>query len=320
MTFINHWAYPEAFWLFLILPVGVGGYVYLFHPRRLRVHTSYSGEYFSEASTFQVIRSFLPHFFYVLALCMAVLGLARPQYVSRWESSEDKGWDIMCLIDVSRSMVEVEGRLSHVRTYLKALIDREESSRMGIILFGEEAFTFVPMTWDKGVLDEMIDRIQPGWVPAEGTSIGNAIALALHRLEASQAAAPYLLIFSDGGNNRSLIAPAQAAQLAHTRQVPLSACIWRPHPDSLHQVEQLGRDSLTWRELTAPYGGQTLFIPHLKPIDTMLSMLEESAGEGIERGFRRVQDRYPFFLFAAIVFLLISWGIRYSSWANPLEL
>ena len=227
----------------------------------------------------------------------------------------------MCLVDVSRSMVEVEGRLGHIQTYLKELANQVEGSRMGIILFGEEAFTFVPLTWDQQVLQEMIDRIQPGWVPADGTSIGNAIALALHRLEASQATAPYIMIFTDGGNNRSLIAPVNAAQLASTRQVPISAFIWRPHPDSLHQVRQLAQDSLTWMQISAPYDGQVRFIPHSNPLaPNVFELPQEGAGEGIGRGFRQVVDRYPPFLLAAIIFLLVSWGVRYSSWANPLEM
>ena len=321
MFSINHWAYPEAFWLFFILPICIGGYLYLFHPRRLRIHTSYSGEHFPKAIPSEIIRSFLPHLFYLLALSAAIVGLARPQYVSRWESSEGKGWDIFCLVDVSKSMVEVEGRLAHIRTYLKTLLDRDQGSRMGIILFGEEAFTFVPLTWDQQVLKEMIGRIQPGWVPAEGTSIGNAIALALHRLEASRATAPYLLIFSDGGNNRSLIAPVNAAQLATTKQVPISAFIWRPHPDSLGQVQQLAKDSITWEGITAPYQGHTLFIPYSQPIaPNLFSLPEKRVGEGKEKGFRRVEDRYPPFLLAAILLLLFSWGIRSSSWANPLEM
>lgn len=321
MFSINHWAYPEAFWLFLVIPIFIGAYLHLFQSNRLRVNSSYASDHFSEASSSQVFRSFLPHIFYLLALSASIMGLARPQFVSRWESKEGMGWDVLCLVDVSKSMVEVEGRLSHIRTYLQFFVDQQEENRMGIILFGEEAFTFVPLTWDKQVLKEMIDRIQAGWVPDEGTSIGNAIALALHRFEASKATAPYILLFSDGGNNRSLIAPLSAARLAASKQVPLSAFIWKPHPDSLLQVERVAQDVDTWNEITAANGGRTHFLPHLEPISNkMFTLPSKGLGEGTERGYRRVEDRYPSFLLVAIILLLVSWGIRSSSWANPLEM
>ncbi|MEM6628701.1 MAG: VWA domain-containing protein [Bacteroidota bacterium] len=262
----------------------------------------------------------MPHLFYLLTLSCVILALARPQYVSQWENEELSGKDIYFVVDLSNSMVEARGRLEEMRRFMDKFIEGHPENRMGIIVFGEEAFSYVPLTWDTKALQQMIMRLQPGIVPAEGTAMGNALYLALHRFEVAQAAAPGILLLSDGGNTTSIISPTSAARLAGQQKVPIHSMIWKPNPDSAQLVSNFSRDSLAYLEMGRLSGGNTQLIPHadvLEDYSVNFSTLDsESIGS---LSFRLAEDKYDLFVWLALIFLLISFCIRASSWGNPLE-
>ncbi len=323
MFAVNYWAYPQALWLLLVIPLFLWGYRKIFDSKRLIVNSSFPSDHIPNLTPIRWVLVYLPYVFYLLALVACILALARPQVQSKWENQDLKGQEFICLIDMSQSMVEVEGRISSIQTYLISLLESFDGDRMGIILFGEEAFTYVPITWDSKALQELIARIKPGMIPAGGTSIGNAIALGLRRLESSQSNSPSLLLFSDGGNNRSLIAPMSASRMAAEKEVPLTAIIWRPNPDSLRLRQNMARDSLTWTQMTELGGGRTYFLPFASDIPRDISIHLASDGDSLNRkelNFRRVKELYPNLLFGAFILLSLSFLFRYSSWSNPLEM
>ena len=321
MLAVNYWAYPQALWLLSVIPLFLWGYRRIFDSKRLIVDSSFPSDHLPKLTPLQWVLGYLPHALYLLALVACILALARPQIQSKWENQELRGQEILCLIDMSQSMVEVEGRLSSIKKYLMTLLESFDGDQMGIILFGEDAFTYVPITWDSKALQDLISQIQPGMIPSEGTSIGNAIALGLRRLESSQSNFPSMLLFSDGGNNRSLIAPMSASRLAAEKEVPLTAIIWRPNPDSLLLRQNMARDSLAWIQMTEMGGGDTYFLPFQSEIPGDFPILSESDFLTTqELNFRRVEELYPSLLLWAFVLLSLSFLLRYSAWSNPLEM
>ena len=77
----------------------------------------------------------------------------------------------MLCLDTSGSMraldFEREGRrtdrLQVVREVVKAFIKKRNNDRIGMVVFGEQAFTQCPLTMDYGVLLSFLDRIEIGY-------------------------------------------------------------------------------------------------------------------------------------------------------------
>lgn len=125
-----------------------------------------------------------------LALVAAGLVLARP--VTRVDAAprEVPGLDLVLALDASASMraldVSREGE-TRTRFALAAEVvarfaeDRAaEGDRVALVLFGERAFTQVPLTRDGALLAAALRRVEPG-IAGEATALGDALVLSTRR-------------------------------------------------------------------------------------------------------------------------------------------
>jgi Ca-activated chloride channel family protein len=209
----KHW-----FWLLLVIPVMLAWYIW-----RLKKH---EGEFnFSSFTLFKGIKSSnrarFRHILFVLRLVSFVLliaALARPQSRSSWKNSKTEGIDIVLSMDVSPSMLAKDfkpNRLEAAKDVIQDFIDARPNDRIGLIIFGGEAFTQCPLTSDHKVLKNMIPIIKVGMVE-DGTAIGVGLATAVGRIKESKAKSKVVILISDGVSNSGEVAPLTAADLAKT--------------------------------------------------------------------------------------------------------
>ena len=170
----------------------------------------------------------------LFGLALITLALARPQRVhERWDA-RPRGYDIMLAIDLSSSMLTADykrggepiDRFEAIKPIVQAFIDHRPKDRIGVVLFAGRAYTLSPLTFDHGWLGRQIDRLRIG-VIEDGTAIGDAVVIALQRLE--QRARPkgakrqgaFVVLLTDGVNNAGLFTPTEARNLAAERGVPI---------------------------------------------------------------------------------------------------
>ena len=154
----------------------------------------------------------------VIAFALIIAALARPQSRSSWKNSKTEGIDIMLSMDVSPSMLAKDfkpNRLDAAKDVIIDFIDARPNDRIGMIIFGGEAFTQCPLTSDHKVLKNMIPIIKVGMVE-DGTAIGVGLATAVGRIKESKAKSKVIILISDGVNNSGEVAPLTAADLAKT--------------------------------------------------------------------------------------------------------
>ncbi len=152
---------------------------------------------------------------------LLVLALARPQWWDFEHPSIRQGHDLMLAIDISGSMRAQDfnqqgqpvSRLELLKQHLKSFIARREHDRMGIVLFADDALTFAPLSSDHALLSSFIDDIRTG-LAGEKTALGEAIALAVERLQIMPPERRILVLMTDGANTAGDITPAAAARLA----------------------------------------------------------------------------------------------------------
>jgi Ca-activated chloride channel family protein len=150
-------------------------------------------------------------------LCLVILALARPQGVSVEKDIFTDGIDIVLALDVSGSMkaedFKPHNRLEVAKDTIKTFIAKRYSDRIGLVVFGGEAFTQCPLTLDMGVLKAFLAQVRLD-MAGDGTAIGMAIASALNRLKHSKAKTKIIILLTDGVNNKGEIDPLSAADLA----------------------------------------------------------------------------------------------------------
>ncbi len=156
-----------------------------------------------------------------LAIMSIVIALARPQFGNLPDKRSTEGIDIVLAIDTSGSMrardFEVNGqrpdRLEVIKAVISQFIDARANDRIGMVVFGSEAYTQAPLTMDHDVLSQFLEQIEIG-MAGDGTAIGDGLATAVKRLKDSPAKSRVVVMLTDGANNSGRIDPVAAANAA----------------------------------------------------------------------------------------------------------
>ncbi len=159
----------------------------------------------------------LPAALRVVAIVLLGVALSRPQRVDAPDELELSGIDIVLSIDLSGSMRAADlqpTRIQAAKDVVAEFIRRRRSDRIGLVVFGREAYTVVPPTLDYTVLQRMVDALNLELIDGGGTAIGDGLGTALNRLRRSDARSKVVVLLTDGANNAGHVDPREAAQLA----------------------------------------------------------------------------------------------------------
>lgn len=164
----------------------------------------------------------IPRFAQVIGLLLCVLAMARPRLTERETLVESDGLDILLVVDTSGSMEAEDlvslgrpvNRLQVAKGVMADFIRAREHDRIGVVVFGQEAFTHVPLTLDHDTLLAALEHVEIGLAGPSSTAIGSAIAVGSRRLMQLEAPSRILILLTDGQNNAGEMAPATAARLA----------------------------------------------------------------------------------------------------------
>jgi Ca-activated chloride channel family protein len=190
--------------------------------RRAALAYSRAGELGAQRRGFVARLADLPLVLRLASVVLVGVALARPQTTRVADDLEVEGIDIVIALDVSGSMEETDlqpNRLDAAKLVIEDFVRRRPSDRIGLVVFGREAYTHVPLTLDHGTFLRMLAELRLGIVDGHGTAIGNGIGVALNRLRHSDARSKVIIVLTDGENNAGNISPEQAARFAQTMKV-----------------------------------------------------------------------------------------------------
>lgn len=154
------------------------------------------------------------------AWVLLLLAAARPQWQGDPVALPVAGRDLMLAVDLSGSMREQDfslngrrvDRLTATKAVAGEFIERREGDRLGLILFGEQAYLQVPLTFDRSTVRTLLNEALIN-IAGRKTAIGDAIGLAVKRLR-DKTGERVLILLSDGQNTAGAIDPLQASELA----------------------------------------------------------------------------------------------------------
>lgn len=167
-------------------------------------------------------KAWLNRLFQFLAWTFLVIATARIQWVDEPIELPASGRDLLLSIDISGSMEEEDlklqgrpvNRLAVVKSIVGEFIDKREGDRIGLVLFGENAYLQTPLTFDLTTVQYMLNETEIGLAGARRTAIGDGIGLSVKRLRERPEQNRVLILLTDGRNNSGELDPIEAAKLA----------------------------------------------------------------------------------------------------------
>ncbi len=160
----------------------------------------------------------------LIAWLLLVTASARPQWLGETIELPVSGRDLMLAVDLSGSM-EAEDFKIRGRTVNRLVatqwvggefIKRRVGDRLGLILFGRQAYLQTPLTFDRETVQTLLHEAVIGLAGKE-TAIGDAIGLAVKRLQDNDVNSRVLILLTDGANTAGEVEPIKAAELAAQR-------------------------------------------------------------------------------------------------------
>lgn len=160
----------------------------------------------------------------LLAWLLLVLAASRPQWLGESIAIPVSGRDLMLAVDLSDSMRTGDfkigdqqvNRLQATKRVASKFIERRRGDRLGLILFGTQAYLQAPLTFDSTTVNRLLQESAIG-LAGERTAIGDAIGLAIKRLDLESDNSRVLILMTDGANTAGEVTPLKAAQLAADR-------------------------------------------------------------------------------------------------------
>ncbi len=209
--------FESPFWLLLLIPYIAMIVFQLRKDQTLAIK-------FSDISIFRKIEhrhtKYIAHavqYARYFILFLMIITLARPQLVDTNHQIKTKGIDIMMVLDTSGSMAaedfKPKNRLEAAKETMKNFVSKRHTDHIGLIVFGEDAYTLAPLSTDYSIIGNFFDDIQLS-MAGDGTSIGMALATGLNRLKSSKSKTKIMVLLTDGENNSGEIDPIRAAELA----------------------------------------------------------------------------------------------------------
>jgi Ca-activated chloride channel homolog len=172
-------------------------------------------------------RRHVPLVVLLVALTAMVVGVARPHAKMSVQREEAT---VILAIDVSLSMRSNDvkpTRLLAARAAARAFLEQlPEKFRVGVVGFSGRAFVAVPPTENRALVRQALASLRPG----EGTSLGDAVALAtklVRRQRADDGTIPpaSVLLISDGAQMSGTTSPTEAALKARAAHMPVYTAV-----------------------------------------------------------------------------------------------
>lgn len=317
----------EYLWLLLLIPVLF--YFDYFRNQHIKLPLSSLKLIQHAKPTLKTKLEFLPSLLKMIAIALIIIALARPQMVNHNTEIKSEGIDIILAIDTSGSMQALDMKLSKdivdrmtaVKTVVKDFIKARDYDRIGMVVFGEHAYTQVPLTLDHDILIGYLDLIEVG-IAGDATAIGNAITTAIKRLNDSKAKSRIVILLTDGESNAGEVSPEIAAEVAREKGIKVYTIGFGsdqelvPFPvktifGTRLQKQRLPLDEETLKMIanqTNAHSYRATSTESLKKIYQKIDELEKTKVE-IER-FTDYDEQYLNYLVPGFFFLVMSWILR----------
>ena len=252
----------------------------------------------------------------MISCILMVIGLARPQRISDKKIKKD-GIDIVVALDLSKSMLQEDfnpNRLEKSKELLSKFISQRVNDRIGLVIFGGDAYTKIPLTFDNSMLREVVEKIKVDDITSNNrTAIGMGVGVAINRLKESESKSKVIILMTDGENNYGELSPIDATKLAkelgikiytigigaYERNVPSFFGVMR-------KVKNTDLDENLLTKMSEETNGKYFRASDEKSFEEIFSEINKLEKTEIEKqDFVQKEELYMGLVKASLIFLLI---------------
>jgi len=267
----------------------------------------------------------------ICAWCLLIVAAMRPQFLGESVELPVSGRDLMMAVDLSGSMqaqdFKVQGktvnRLVATKFVASRFIEQRVGDRIGLILFGRQAYLQTPLTFDRKTVKTLLLESEIGLAGKE-TAIGDAIGLAIKRLKDKSKNSRVLILLTDGANTAGEIEPVKAAELAalndlkiYTIGIGADEMIRQSFFGTQRINPSADLDEKTLTAIATKTGGRYFRARDTKELEKIYSILNTlEPTEKESQHFRPISALYYWPLGAALILMLLLSLIK----LNPLQL
>ncbi|HWB64152.1 MAG TPA: VWA domain-containing protein [Chitinophagales bacterium] len=262
----------------------------------------------------------------VFALIMLLVAIARPQTTSDEEKVTTDGIDIVLAMDVSASMLSKDfspNRIEAAKKVASDFIDGRPYDRIGLVIFSGESFTQCPITIDHAVLKNQLKEIKNGLLE-DGTAIGMGLGTAVDRLKDGKAKSKVVILMTDGVNNRGLIDPLTATDIAirfgvrvytigiGTNGKALTPVAMGPDGKLIFDYAPVEIDEGLLKNIAQKTGGQYFRATDNKSLKAIYAQIDKMEKTKIQvAAFQHKSEKFYVFALLAALALLLEMLMRY---------
>ena len=235
-----------------------------------------------------------------------IIAASRPSWLGDRVDIPVSGRDLMMAVDLSGSMEETDfeinnqtiNRLQAIKIIAREFIQKREGDRIGLILFGQQAYLQTPLTFDLKTVETLLLESFIG-MAGNATAIGDAIGLAIKRLQDKNASSRVLILLTDGANTAGEINPVKAAELAAEQGLKIYTIgigadyVSRQSFFSQRQVRNTAIDEKTLQAIADKTGGQYFRAKNTEELNTIYQLIDKlEPVEQETQSFRPVMALY----------------------------
>lgn len=255
-------------------------------------------------------------YFILISCILMVIGLARPQRISDKKIKKD-GIDIVVALDLSKSMLQEDfnpNRLEKSKELLSKFISQRVNDRIGLVIFGGDAYTKIPLTFDNSMLREVVEKIKVDDITSNNrTAIGMGVGVAINRLKESESKSKVIILMTDGENNYGELSPIDATKLAKELGIKIYTIgigAYEKNVPSffgvMRKVKNTDLDENLLTKMAEETNGKYFRASDEKSFEEIFSEINKLEKTEIEKqDFIQKEELYMGFVKASLIFLLI---------------
>ena len=225
----------------------------------------------------------------LLSWMLLTIALMQPENVNQFRQVKNKGYDLMLAVDISASMQALDfstqdktiSRLDVTKEVVGNFIKGRQGDRLGLILFGQNAYLHVPFTLDTTSVGRMLNDAAVG-MAGNATAIGDAIGVGVRTLRERPPGSRALILLTDGEDNASSIPPFEAAKLAkqydiriYTIGIGKKGLVPFPNQFGGYSMGETSMDEELLKDLAKETGGQYFSATNQKMLSSIYAKIDE---------------------------------------------
>ena len=258
---------------------------------------------------------------YLLLWLLVVIAASRPVLFIKPTSFNATGKDMILAVDLSGSMekedMRIKGyavnRLASVKHVVEDFIQQREGDRLGLVVFGSQAFIQSPLTYDLQTVSQLLRESEIG-MAGNNTAIGDAIGITLKHLAKNKQNKAVLILLTDGSNTDGAVSPLDAAEQARKMGLKIYTIgIGKHRQSSIESYLSSGHsmDVTTLKKIAEISGGQFYLASDTRQLNKIyqeINQLEQSKHQVHQ--YRLRTELYPYPLGLALLFSLLIASLR----------